>query len=209
MIKLTTTKAKNGLFGQSKWWGEPDLTASLCYPEVSLTDEDGEIYNDPLTFVCQLRLDELEPFDDEGLLPHRGMLWFFAALDYFLGDLDAPCYPGMGTWQEQHFRVLYAEDISTLHTHHLRYPDGTAASLPAEAICFSTGRNEDGHRLLGRPYMDEVREAMPGMLSLLQVDEDERWGLTFHDCGMLNFLISREDLKRRRFDHVHCHLHSF
>lgn len=209
MIRLTTEKTTGQLFGQSKWWGEPDLPETLCYPEVSVTDDDGEVYNDPLTFVCQLRLDELSEFDSEGLLPHRGMLWFFAALDYFLGDLDTPSYPGMGVWQRQHFRVLYAEDISTLHTHHLRYPDGTAASRPAEAVGFSTGHNDDGHRLLGLPFIEEVREAMPGMVSLLQVDEDERWGLTFHDCGMLNFLIRREDLKRRRFDRAQCYLHSF
>ena len=116
MIKLSTENTFDGLFGQSKWWGEPDMPETLCYPEVSVTDEDGETYDDPLTFICQLRCDELAPFDTQGLLPRQGMLWFFAALDYFLGNIDTPSYPGMGVWQRQHFRVLYAEDISTLHT---------------------------------------------------------------------------------------------
>ena len=208
MIRLTTKKAEDELFGQSKWWGEPDMPETLCYPEVCVV-EDGETYNDPLTFLCQVRCDELAPFDTEKRLPHQGMMWFFAALDYFLGDLDTPSYPGMGEWKAKYFHVLYAQDISTLHTHHLRYPDGTQATLPAEAICFSEGHNEDGHRLLGRPYLEEVSEAMPGFVSLLQVDEDERWNLTFHDCGMLNFLISPDDLRQRHFNHVRCYLHSF
>ena len=43
----------------------------------------------------------------------------------------------------------------------------------------------------------------------LQVDEDDRWGLTFHDCGTLNFLIRPDDLKKRQWDKVACYLFSF
>ena len=57
--------------------------------------------------------------------------------------------------------------------------------------------------------LDEVREQQPGMISLLQVDEDDRWHLVFYDCGMLNFLISPQDLWERRWDKVQCHLFSF
>ena len=74
----------------------------LYWPMVTVTDEDGETYDDPLTFVCQIRCEDLAPYDLEGLLPHEGMLWFFAALDYFLGNFETPAYPGMG---EQNKRV--------------------------------------------------------------------------------------------------------
>ena len=209
MIKITTSPTEDPQFGQSKWWGEPDMPETLVYPEALVT-EDGDSWQDPLTFVCQIRLEDIAALDPEGLLPHEGMLYFFAALDYFLGDIEAPSYPGMGPWQPQHFRVLYAPNCEALHTHHVLAADGTPANLPAEAITFTASdANDDGQRLLGLPYIEDVREAMPGMLSLLQVDEDDRWGLTFHDCGTLNFLIRPDDLKKRQWDKVACYLFSF
>lgn len=210
MIKIETYPTDSPLTGQSKWWGQPELPDNLEWPEVNVVDEAGEEYSDPLTFVCQLRCDELAPFDPEGLLPHEGMLYFFAALDYFLGDLDTPAYPGMGQWRKEYFRVLYAPTCEELHTHQLNYPDGSAATLPAETIILKTCSDRDeGLRLLGTPYIDEVREDMPGWFSLLQVEENDRWGLTFHDCGLLHFLITPDDLQQRRWDRVACYLFSF
>lgn len=186
------------------------MPEDLDYPQLTLVDEDGEEYDDPLTFVCQIRMQDIAALDPEGLLPHEGMLYFFATLDYFLGDIDAPSYPGMGPWQPQYFRVLYAPDCKLLHTHQILDADGTPANLPAEAITFFACDDiADSPRLLGLPYLEEVREAMPGALSLLQVDEEERWNLTFHDCGMLNFLIRPDHLKTRQWDKVACYLFSF
>lgn len=210
MIKITTHPVDGPLFGQSKWWGQPDMPESLEYPEITLVDDDGEEYQDPLTFVCQLRCEELAPLDPEGLLPHEGMLWFFAALDYFLGDMDSPAYPGMGPWQQKYFRVLYSPKCDDLHTHSIVYDDGTPVGLPAEAFTFSPcGKADDGIRLLGNPYIEEVREEMPDRISLLQIDEDDRWNLVFHDCGTLNFLITPDDLRHRRWEKVECYLFSF
>ena len=209
MISIKTHPTEDPLFGQSKWWGEPDMPEELDWPEVTVTDEDGETYGDSMTFVCQLRCEDLTPYDPEGLLPHEGMLWFFAALDYFLGDLETPSYPGMGEWMRKYFRVLYSPSCDTLHTHHLTYQDGTSATMPAEAIEFSPCNEAgDGIRLLGLPFMEEMREAMPGMVSLLQVDEADRWGLRFHDCGMLNFLIHPDDLRERQWEKVCCYMSS-
>ncbi len=210
MIKIETHPADSPLTGQSKWWGEPDMPDNLDWPEVNVVDEEDKEYADPLTFVCQLRCDELAPYDPEGLLPHEGMLYFFAALDYFLGDLDTPAYPGMGKWNTEFFRVLYAPSCEDLHTHQLNYPDGTPATLSAEKITFKHGSaDEDGLKLLGKPYIEEVCEAMPGMTSLLQVDGSDRWGLVFHDCGTLNFLIKSNDLRRKQWEKVACYLFSF
>lgn len=209
MIKIETTPIDNPLYGQSKWWGEPDLPDNLGYPEITVSD-DGDTWNDPLTFVCQIRCEDIAPFDPEGVMPHEGMLYFFAALDYFLGDFDTPSYPGMGPWAKEYFQVLYSPTYEGLHTHSIVNEDGTPATLPAEAITFShSEEGGDGLRLLGLPYIEEVREAMPGMLSLLQVDESDRWNLTFHDCGTLNFLISPDDLQKRRWDKTECYLFSF
>ena len=186
------------------------MPEELDYPEITLVDDDGEEYKDPLTFVCQLRCEELAALDPEGLLPHGGMLWFFAALDYFQGDMDSPAYPGLGPWQQKYFRVLYSPKCDDFHTHSIVYDDGTPVGLPAEAITFSLcDESGDGIRLLVEPYIEEVREEMPGRMSLLQIDEDDRWNLIFHDCGMLNFLITPDNLRNRRWDKVECHLFSF
>jgi uncharacterized protein YwqG len=210
VIKITTHPADNPLFGQSKWWGQPDMPEELEYPELTLVDDDGEEYQDPLTFVCQLRCEELAALDPEGMLPHEGMLWFFAALDYFLGDMDTPAYPGMGPWLQKYFRVFYSPTCDDLHTHSIVYDDGTPVGLPAESIIFSPcDESGDGIRLLGDPYIKEVREEMPGRMSLLQIDEDDRWNLVFHDCGTLNYLIAPDDLRNRRWDKVDCYLFSF
>ena len=208
-IKIQTHPADDALFGQSKWWGEPDMPEELDYPEVTVC-EDGDTWDDPLTFVCQIRCEDIASLDPEGLLPHEGMLYFFAALDYYLGDIDAPTFPGMGLWRPEYFKVIYAPSCNDLHTHHIVNEDGTSATLPAEAITFSVGKAyDDSTRLLGVPYIEEVREELPDMRSLLQIDENDRWNLIFHDCGMLNFLISPSDLLARRWDKVSCYLFSF
>ena len=186
------------------------MPGDMEWPTTEVKDGNGERIDDLLTFVCQIRCEDLAPFDPEGLLPHEGMLWFFAAIDYFLGDMDALSYPGIGEWDNKYFKVLWARNTSDLHTHHVTYPDGMSYCRPAEEISLeATSPCSDGIRLLGKPYFDEVREVMPGLVSLLQLDEEDRWGLIFHDCGMLNFLISSEDLRTRRFERVRCYLHSF
>ena len=182
----------------------------LDWPTVRVTDEDGERFDDPLTFVCQIRCEDISPLDSDNLLPHEGMLYFFAALDYFFGDMETPAYPSMGEWQQDYFRVLYSPTCDDLHTHHVSYPDGTPATMPAEAITFSNGNAcDDGLKLLGSPYIDEVTQSMPGMLSLLQIDGNDRWNLMFHDCGTLNFLITPADLRKRQWNRTKCFLFSY
>ena len=210
MIRITTHPADNPLFGQSKWWGQPDMPEELDYPEVPMMDDDGEEFLDPLTFICQIRCPDIAPFDPDGLLPHDGMLYFFAALDYFLGDIYNSDSPGLGLWMKKYFRVLYSPSCDNLHTHSIVYDDGTPVGLPAEAISFCLcTENDDSNRLLGLPYLEEVKEQMPEMLSLLQIGEEDRWQLRFYDCGMLNFLITPEQLRQRQWDKTQCHLFSF
>ena len=204
------------LFGQSKWWGFPDMPEDLEYPEVPVreeyVDDDGhdavDEYDDPLTFICQIRCSDLAAVDPEGLLPHEGMLYFFAALDYFLGNLDAAVSPGLGEWEAPCFKVLWAPSCENLHTHSILYEDGTEACLPAVPMEFTGGAAGDGFQLLGRPFYDEVVQEMPGMINLLQIDENDDWDLRFFDCGMLNFLLTPADLAARRWSAVRCYLTS-
>lgn len=53
-IKITTVNTDEPLLGKSKWWGAPDLPASVPFPYTTYIDEDGEEYPQPLTFICQI-----------------------------------------------------------------------------------------------------------------------------------------------------------
>ena len=110
--------------------------------------------------------------------------------------MEAPA-EGLGFWPQESFKVIYSPEDENLNTHITINEDGEAACLCDEAICFKTTADFDyGHKLLGMPFFEEVHEAAPEYISLLQIDEDERWNLRFYDCGMLNFLIRKEDLPR-------------
>ena len=142
---------------------------------------------------------DIAGLDPEGLLPHKGMLYFFAPIDYFLGDDGSPL--------DYHDSpaVLYTEREEGLRPYELCW-EGTDESVfrPAEEMLFSRAESPrgDGHILQGEPYQEEVRHAHPGCLSLLQIDEDDRWGLRFYDCGMYYFLIRPRDLRARRWGRI-------
>ena len=186
-IKITTRITDKDLTGHSHWWGAPDMPEGMAYPCIEVEDEDGGRYPEPLTFVCQIRCADIAGLDPEGLLP------------YFLGDDGSPL--------DYHDSpaVLYTEREEGLRPYELCW-EGTDESVfrPVEEMLFSRAESPrgDGHILLGEPYQEEVRQAHPGCLSLLQIDEDDRWGLRFYDCGMYYFLIRPRDLRARRWGRV-------
>ncbi len=199
-IGIVTSPTTEDLTGKSHWWGFPDLPEGVALPCFGDGGVDNQGEEDTLTFICQIRLEDVAPFDKAGLLPRRGMLWFFAAIDYFLGDLDAPC-EGTGRWSKGSYKVIYSPCCERLHTHKILYGDGSAAVLPAERITFSeTNDYEYGHRLLGFPTLAELDSDSEGYMSLLQIDEDDRWQLRFFDSGMLNFQIKYANLRLHRYD---------
>ena len=79
--------------GASKFGGQPDLPPATPWPS----------WQDlPQSFVAQIRLEELQPYDSQKLFPTKGILWFFydSQQDVY-GDDPA----NKGAWQ-----VLYATD---------------------------------------------------------------------------------------------------
>ena len=199
-IKINIQPTAEDLAGKSHWWGFPDLPEACEWP----CNEDGDL----LTFICQISLEDISELDSENRLPHKGMIWFFAELDYFLGDLDAPC-GGTGEWEPGTFKVLYSEDCSDLLTHEYYWEDGEPAVLPAEEMTFEAASETDfGFKLLGMPAMTEGYEnENEGLMSLLQMDEEERWGLRFFDCGSVNFMLPAER-QINDFSNVSFCLHS-
>ena len=208
-IEIRYKEAEGELFGMSKLWGCADLPHGCNYPEVEWVNEDGMTCADPMTFICQIRLQDIAAYDSKNLLPHTGMLYFFADIDYFLGNLEADS-PGMGQWDKDRYRVLYAPETEHLDTHRIVCEDGTAFGLPAQELSFvPCEERADGFKLLGKPYFEETEEEYPHYISLLQLDCNDDWRLQFYDCGMLNFLITPEDLAARKWEQAICHLHSF
>lgn len=208
-IRIHTTPTTQDLTGKSHMWGFADLPEGVDYPCYDHLGPDAEGYEDTLTFICQIRLEEVAPYDSEGLLPKSGMLYFFAALDYFLGDMEADC-EGLGAWSEGSYRVIYAPDCEHLHTHAIYYDDGTPAALPPEAITLSSVEERaEGLKLLGKAFYDEGDEPTDEQpISLLQLDENEAWDLRFFDMGMVNFFIDRQALQAAAFDRATCVLYS-
>ena len=81
---------------------------------------------------------------------------------------------------------------------------GTDESIfrTAEAISFNASDAEFSHEFLSEPFEDEVLVNYPNHISLLTIQEDERWNLRFFDSGTMYFLIDREDLKQGDFTKV-------
>lgn len=201
-IKINIQPTQDILVGQSHWWGFPDLPESVDWP----ANENGDL----LTFICQIRLEEIAHLDSEDLLPHEGMMWFFADMDYFLGDDEAQCH-GIGEWEPGAYKVIYAKGTDHLCTQEYYWENGEVAVLEAERMNFEPSEREEefGFKFLGMPAMTEGYEnENEGLVSLLQLDEEERWMMRFFDSGTINFMMPLEALLRRDFDECLLVLHS-
>ena len=76
--------------GGSKLGGRPDLPPGYPWPRFGAT---------PLSFIAQLRLEEIAPYDERGLLPPFGWLTFFYdTLDNLWGSAE-----DRGGWQVAYF----------------------------------------------------------------------------------------------------------
>lgn len=200
-IRLTIKETDRVLFCGSKWWGDPDMPEAMEYP---MTED----Y--PLTFVCQINCEDIAKFDPEGKLPHEGMLYFFAALDQWLG-YESPLENGIGEWPKGHFVVKYAKEINfeTFRSCIMVDEDDNPITEPEREIEFSECADDaDGIKLLGVPFYEEIRTEYPDMTNLLQLDEDDDLCMRFYDCGMVNLIMKESDLKFRNWKKTKAYLHS-
>lgn len=63
-IKIKLEAVETELFCSSKWWRDPDLPADMEYPTAHAT-EDGEEFDYPLTFICQIDCADIAPWLSE------------------------------------------------------------------------------------------------------------------------------------------------
>ncbi len=194
-IRLTLNKTERILFCGSKWWGDPDMPENMQYPTIEVT-EDGETFDYPLTFICQINCEDIAPFDKEGKLPHEGMLYFFGAIDEWLG-YESPTRHGMGEWPKGHVAIKYAKTINfeTFQTCMLVDDDEQQLTERELEIVFSECEDEaDGIKLLGKPAKDNVRAEYPDLGNLLQLASDAAGGMEFPDGTTLNIMMKDSDL---------------
>ena len=208
-IRMTLQKSDRVLFCGSKWFGDPDMPENMQYPTVEVTEE-GETYDYPLTFICQINCEDIAPYDKEGRLPHEGMLYFFAALDEWLG-YESATHNGLGEWPKGEFVVKYSKSINfeTFQSCILVDDEDQPLTDPELEIVFSECDDAaDGIKLLGVPFFEDVRQQYPDMINLLQLDENDEIGLRFYDGGNLNLLMKESDLKFGNWKRGKAFLHS-
>ena len=194
-IRLTLNKTERILFCGSKWWGDPDMPENMQYPTIEVT-EDGETFDYPLTFICQINCEDIASLDKEGKLPHEGMLYFFGAIDEWLG-YESPTTQGAGEWPKGHMAVKYAKTINfeTFQTCMLVGDEDEQLTEGELEIVFSECEDDaDGIKLLGIPAAEKVRNEYPDLGNLLQLASDATGGMAFPEGTTLNIMIKDSDL---------------
>lgn len=194
-IRLTLNKTERILFCGSKWWGDPDMPENMQYPTIEVT-EDGETFDYPLTFICQINCEDIAPYDKDGKLPHEGILYFFGAIDEWLG-YESPTTQGAGEWPKGHIAVKYAKTINfeTFQTCMLVGDEDEQLTESELEIVFSECDDDaDGLKLLGVPAGEKARSGYPDLSNLLQLASDATGGMSFPDGATLNIMMKDSDL---------------
>ncbi|HIT48200.1 MAG TPA: DUF1963 domain-containing protein [Candidatus Coprenecus stercoripullorum] len=204
-ITASATSGKTGVCA-SRMWGNPALPEGFGYPVY--TDNEGDDY--PYFFICQINLAELAPYDRENRLPHAGLLSFFAKIDWYMGyDAPADCISGYISGIED-VKVLYFPDCANFREIVLVDDEGQPTSPDELALSFSLakpGKYCDEHILFAEPDHREWEtwdHPYEDWEILLQIDSfsGKDFNLNFMDCGVMDFLISPENLRRADFSEV-------
>ena len=189
-IKLKISKPTDKLpADSSKLFGNPDVWNGFEWPYI---EENGEKYD--LTFMCQIDCAEAEGFDESGLLPKTGILYFFYDLD------TMPEVP-----DEKSARVLwYNGELSALHEMILTDEDGNSLAFSEQKIDFEASDADDksAHLLLGD--MTQSCDFINNRLPLLRIGslETEDAEIRFKGNGALCFYIEKEKLGACDFSEV-------
>ncbi|MDD1369183.1 YwqG family protein [Bacillus sp. MHSD_36] len=217
-IKVVPKQAETVAIGSSKMGGIPDLPATFEYPTHK---------GNPLQFIAQFNLNDLQNVSIDHDLPRTGMLYFFSVENYFEEDVN-PTEAGRVLYYDVPVEQLRrADELQTNYnecatTFELTYKlpelfieDEADSDRFLQLLEELIPDNYDNHQIFGEPFsvQDEVlyetgqyMEIDPQQMTLLfQIDSDTKncnmmWG----DLGMLYFCIGNEDLKNRRFENACC-----
>ena len=128
-ITVNHTKSDgSAVIGQSRIGGEADLPADFKWPTYyGMGALDDEKATRPLTFMAQINLEEVHPYDADNLLPERGMLYFFYDMETMRWGYDPE--------DEGCCRVYYVEDTTSLTR---TTPPDDSLILPERALSFAS-----------------------------------------------------------------------
>ncbi|WP_237980920.1 YwqG family protein [Bacillus thuringiensis] len=217
-IKVVPKQEETVAIGSSKMGGVPDLSAAFEYPTHK---------GNPLQFIAQFNLNDLQNVSMNHNLPKTGMLYFFSIENYFEEDVK-PTEAGRVLYYDVSVEQLQrADEFETNYnqcaaTFELTYKlpelfieDEADSDRFLQLLEELIPDNYDNHQMFGEPFsvQDEVlhetaqyMDINPQQMTLLfQIDSDTKncnmmWG----DLGMLYFCIGNEDLKNRRFENTCC-----
>lgn len=168
------------LFCDSKFWGDPDMPDDMQYPML-----DGR----PLTFLCQISLYDIAELDTDELLPHDGMLYFFADIDDLLG-YDTGVRHEAGEWPKGHAVVKFTKTVNMETFQSQIQLDDEDKPLTQKAIPLtfsSCDPSFGGLRMLG--------DSTEGYVTLLSIPFDPQHRLRFEikdtDLGFGNWKKAR------------------
>lgn len=200
-IEIKLSKVKDDLFCKSKWWGNPDIS-------------DNFEFDDSLMFVCQIRCEDLADYDEDNMLPHKGMLYFFCDIAYYLGFYDDFDPQPSAFWDKDAVKVYYIENVDENSFKQLIFDDDYFPQISERKIEFGVVEdNSPGNKLLGNPFMleyEDIPSPCHGWMNLLQIDsdDDDDYNLMFMDMGLLYLIIKLEDLINKDFTKVRGYLYS-
>ena len=179
-IRIDLVEKHHNLFCESKFWGDPDMPEDMQYPML-----DGR----PLTFLCQVDCYDLIPFDTEDVLPHDGMLYFFADIDDLLG-YETGVHHEAGEWPKGHALVKYTKSVNMETFKSMVQVDEDDEPLTQKAVALAFSACDGAFGGLGM-----LVDAPEGYVTLLQIPLDPHRTLRFEakatDVGFGNWKKAR------------------
>jgi uncharacterized protein YwqG len=141
-LSLTPVDESTLPIGASKLGGVPDLLPGMSWPERKGLSQ---------SFIAQIRLEDAHRYDIDGVLPQRGMLWFFYdAKQETYGDAPTD----QGGW-----RVFFSDDdLSNLRRTPVPAALPAASRFKAGTVRFSSEITLSQHPELDVPKFDWTKE---------------------------------------------------
>jgi len=203
-IDLETSVAKKPLKrGATRIGGAPDLPKGTAWPK-------GK--KGPMGFVAQIRLEDVAPYDVEGLLPKKGLLSFFQGwaedegrVLFFpeaskLETVTPPAKAFVDGFEEAPFRACEVTVHGAISMENLG-GDEPDAWHKVMSRSLKVGKRDVLHRVAGFPFNDTDPVDRDEVV-LLALGSDDKAKMTWGDDQQRYFCIARDHLAKRRFDKV-------
>lgn len=179
-IRLLTTPVEETTLapGTSKIGGSPDLPPGISWP----------VCQDlPQSFIAQIHLADIAPYDTNRLLPHTGMLWFFYdAQQQTFGENPTD----KGCWQ-----VFFKEDLTGLQRTSPPAQLPASSRFKASSIRFTNEITLSQYPNLDIPNFDWTDEEQKGYEQLLSTFPSPEDHSSIHHRLMGNPETLQDDMR--------------